>query len=104
MLVVPIRGDPLRLPVFVHLRGLKPGGVALRVVVFAPDADLPEIAGARLERDRGAIGQTVDAGAFDPAAVEKDLLEVAVTTDHDLRGGLYRILGFTDDPGKSRLV
>src|SRR5690606_41504855 len=86
--VLEIRRDQVALPRFVHLRGLKPCGVAFGAFGLAPDSNVPEIARARLERDRRAICQTVDSASIHLAAVEDDLLEITVKADPDLRGGL----------------
>lgn len=94
------RGNPFRQPLFATLRRLEPGRIAFGVFGFSPNPDLPKIAGARLEVDRRAVRQAVNAETLNLAAVEDNLLEIAVETYQDLGGSLYLIASFLNDPGE----
>src|SRR5690554_3029619 len=84
-----------------HFRGLEPGCIAFCAFGFSPDFDLPEITGARFKLNWWPVGQAVDVGAINLAAIKNQLLEVVIKADHHLSSSLHLIVSILNHPGKS---
>src|SRR5689334_23738467 len=98
MVIIPIRGNPLSLPTFIHLCHLEPRIFAFGSLSFAPNLNFPEVACTWCKLDGGSITETVDTLSFNLAAIEDDLIEVLVKTDRDLSSNLDSIGSIFNDP------